>query len=100
MPGRVMSSMYRARPVTLSTPSLRGTGIPTMGSGFTRSYCEGCQLVRPVTDETPVRGVLGESCRLERPVVLEDKFASRPLASVRPDRGTAHGDNAGDLVSR
>src|SRR5450631_3812737 len=30
MPGSVMSSTYWARPVTLSSPSLRGTDTPTM----------------------------------------------------------------------
>src|SRR3989442_4906590 len=30
MPGKTMSSTYRAAPVTLPRPSLRGTGAPTM----------------------------------------------------------------------
>src|SRR6266571_7386530 len=30
MPGKTMSSTWRAAPVTLSRPSLRGTGAPTM----------------------------------------------------------------------
>src|SRR5215469_1771877 len=32
IPGSVMSSMYSARPVTLSTPSFLGTAVPMMGS--------------------------------------------------------------------
>ena len=35
MPGSEMSSMYRARPVTLSRPSFRGADKPTMRSFFT-----------------------------------------------------------------
>src|SRR3974390_2408794 len=38
IPGMEMSSMYCARPVTLSRPSLRGTDIPTICSVFTR-FC-------------------------------------------------------------
>jgi hypothetical protein len=34
MLGTLISSMYRARPLTLSRPSLRGVGVPTMGSVF------------------------------------------------------------------
>src|ERR1017187_2754497 len=33
MPGRVMSSTYWARPVTLARPSLRMGEVPTMGPG-------------------------------------------------------------------
>src|SRR5215472_9355714 len=43
IPGSVRSSMYRARPVTLSQPSLRGTDAPTMCSVVT-----GC--CRPTID--------------------------------------------------
>src|SRR5208282_4563713 len=38
IPGNDMSSMYCARPVTLSRPSLRGADDPTMFSVFTRFY--------------------------------------------------------------
>jgi hypothetical protein len=37
IPGNDMSSMYCARPVTLSRPSLRGTDDPTMFSLDTKS---------------------------------------------------------------
>src|ERR1035441_8144234 len=39
MPGRVMSSTYRARPVTLARPSLRMGDAPTMGPGSKRLPC-------------------------------------------------------------
>src|SRR6516162_6931148 len=37
MLGKVRSSMYWERPVTLSRPSLRGVAVPTIGSDFMKT---------------------------------------------------------------
>src|SRR5579864_6757483 len=82
MPGKDMSSMYRALPVTLSRPSLRGTGVPIMVSGFTR---------------TPGQSAPQETLRRKTRSGLGDKFSSLLLSVFLRDMERRHGADADGL---
>src|SRR5215471_10498757 len=91
MPGRTMSSTYRACPVTLSRPSRRGTEVPTMRC-FVIRVVEPC----PSWRGTPCRRALPETRRPGTPACLEDTWPSPRLATslpgtVRPGDGNAIG---------
>src|SRR5215471_14689151 len=98
-----MSSTYRARPVTLSGPSLRGTGLPTVGDvlkGWALVRAAECAAFIVAEDHRVLQGNYGSGEGLAAPALatasrsresamVEDALASQiGLADATRQRST------------
>src|SRR5215469_6477895 len=94
MSGIDISSIYCARPVTLSRPSLRGTDLPTMCSDIMLSQSDSCTNRGAVTAITRAHNAFPRMFLPEKPVCREGKFSSPHQTASLPDMAKPRDDDA------